>query len=52
MLNLLCNLIEKIVLSGVDGTILIIPMGILLWIMYGQAKDFVKVARRILREGV
>ncbi|WP_312906814.1 hypothetical protein [Tissierella praeacuta] len=50
MSNLLCKAVEKIVFSGVNGTILIIPMGILLYIMCGQVKEFVRVTKDILKD--
>lgn len=50
MLNLLIKLIEKIVFSGVNGTILILPIIILLWFMFGQAKDCIKVVRKVWEE--
>ena len=50
MLNLLCSGVEKIVFSNVDGTILILPVIFLLWIMWGQAKDCIRITKRISRE--
>jgi len=52
MLNLLCNLVDKIVSSGIDGTILILPLIVLIWVLIGQAKDCIRIVRRVLREGV
>ena len=50
MLNLLCREVEKIVFSGVNGTILILPLFILLWFMWGQAKDCIEITKRVLEE--
>ena len=50
MLTLICKAIEKIVCTGVDGTILILPMLFLIWALIGQAKDCVRVIGKILRE--
>lgn len=50
MLTVICKLIEKIVCTGVDGTILILPMIFLIWILFGQAKDCIQTIRRIWRE--
>lgn len=48
MLNLSCNAIEKIVSTGVDGTILILPLIGLIWVLIGQAKDCIRVAKKVL----
>ncbi|WP_154440226.1 hypothetical protein [Tissierella pigra] len=50
MLNLICNLISKIVSTGINGTILMPLIAFLLWIGVGQARDFKQVAKQILRE--
>lgn len=50
MLDLLCRMVEKIVFSGVNGTILIPFLIILLWIMQGQAKDCFKIVRSVWEE--
>lgn len=52
MLNLLCNAIEKIVSTGVNGTILILPLIGLMWVILGQAKDCIRLARKVFGEGV
>ncbi len=51
MLNKLCDLVSRIVFSGVNGTILIIPLTILLYITFGQVQEFVSMAKEIWREG-
>ncbi|MBU5311875.1 hypothetical protein KQI38_07520 [Tissierella carlieri] len=51
MLNLICKAVEKIVFSGIDGTILILPLVLLLSVLLGQAKDCIGVVRKIMREG-
>lgn len=52
MFNLVYRGIEKIVNTGVDGTILILPLAVLVWVIIGQAKDCIRVARKVLGEGV
>ncbi|MDR7856339.1 hypothetical protein [Tissierella sp.] len=49
MLNPLIKIIEKIVSTGVDGTILILPLIVLFWILVGQGKDCIGVAKKVLR---
>lgn len=49
-MELICRAVEKVVSTGVDGTILILPMLFLIWALIGQAKDCVRVIGRILRE--
>lgn len=51
MLNLLCNLIAKIVFLGINGTILIPLVAFLLWFGLGQVRDFKQVVKQILKEG-
>ena len=51
MLNLICNLITKIVFLGINGTILIPLIVFLLWKLVGHARDFITVTKQILREG-
>lgn len=51
MLNQLCGLVSRIVFSGVNGTILIIPLTILLYITFGQVKEFITIAKEVWREG-
>lgn len=51
MLNLICRGIQNIVTVGVDGTILILPLAALVWVTIGQAKDCIRVAKKVLREG-
>lgn len=50
MLNLLSRAIEKIVFSGMNGTTLILPLFILLWVMWGQAKDCIETIKRVWKE--
>lgn len=49
-MNLICRTVEKIVLSGADGTILILPLMLLVYVIVGQAKDCVGVVKRVWRE--
>ncbi|MGJ0847471.1 hypothetical protein ACR77J_12340 [Tissierella praeacuta] len=52
MLNLICNLISKIVFSGINGTILIPLIGFLLWIVVGQVNDCISINKKIFRGGI
>lgn len=45
------KLIEKIVFSGANGTILIIPLIILIYVAFGQVEEFISIAKEIWREG-
>lgn len=45
------TLVDKIVSSNVNGTILVLPLIGLLWFGLGQAKDCIKVVKQVLREG-
>lgn len=45
------TLVEKIVFSGIDGKVLILPLIGLIWFTIGQAKDFTEEVKEILREG-
>lgn len=49
MLNLICTLVSKIVFTGLNGTSLIIPLLILLYVLYGQAKDVKRVFKEVFR---
>lgn len=49
-MHALCKLVEKIVFSGVDGTILILPLLVLIYVIVGQAKDCIRMTREIFRE--
>lgn len=49
-MDLICRIVEKIVFSGINGKILILPLIFLLWFGIGQAKDFIYVAKKILKE--
>lgn len=51
MLNKLCALVSWIVFSGINGTILIIPLIILIYVAFGQVKEFISMAKEIFREG-
>lgn len=51
MLDAICNIIAKIVFSGIDGKILIIPLIALIYVLIGQAKEFKKEFNLIFREG-
>lgn len=50
MLNAICDIIAKIVFSGVDGKILVVPLIILIWVMVGQAKEFNYVYKEVMKE--
>ncbi|WP_236915714.1 hypothetical protein [Clostridium sp. Cult2] len=43
------RIVEKIVFSGADGRILIIPLLVLIYVIIGQAKDVVKEIRKVWR---
>ena len=49
MLNLICNLVSKIVFTGLNGTSLILPIGILLYVLYRQVKDVKRVFIEVFR---
>lgn len=49
MLNLICKSVGKIVSTGVDGTILILPLIVLILVLIGQAKDCIRVIKKVLR---
>lgn len=51
MLDLLCRAVEKIVFTGINGVALIPLIGFIFHIFIGQARDFITVAKQILREG-
>ena len=46
------SLIEKIVFSGANGRILIIPLILLIYVVVGQVVEFVGMAREIFKEEV
>lgn len=50
MLDAICDMVAKIVFSGVDGKILVVPLIILIWVMIGQAKDFNYVYKEAMKE--
>lgn len=52
MLNLICTLVSKIVFLGLNGTSLILPIGILLYVLYGQVKDVKRVFIKVFRKEV
>lgn len=39
MLNLACSIISKIVFSGINGTVLIIPLILIFRVIWGQARE-------------
>lgn len=43
------RLVDKIVFSGADGRILIIPLVVLIWVLWGQAKDVVREIKKFWR---
>lgn len=49
-MDYICSVIARLVFSGINGTILIIPLVALLYIVYGQAKDVKRVVRKALNE--
>lgn len=49
MINLLCNLVAKIVFSGVNGTILIPLLVFLLYISVGQVKEFIEINKQVFK---
>lgn len=51
MLDAICNLIARIVFSGIDGRILIVPLIILMHVIIGQAKELKKEIKNIYKEG-
>ncbi|MDR7856018.1 hypothetical protein [Tissierella sp.] len=51
MLNLICSLIAKIVFTSINGVVLILLLGFIFYIYLGQAEDFRKIAKQIIREG-
>lgn len=51
MLNLICNLIAKIVFTGINGVALIPLLGFIFYICLGQARDFIAISKKTLRVG-
>lgn len=49
-MDLIYRAVEKIVFSGVNGKILIIPLIILLYLVYVQALEFIYITKKIYRE--
>lgn len=49
-MELICRAVEKVVSTGVDETILILPFLVLLYVAVRQAKDCVGVIGRTWRE--
>ncbi len=49
MLNLICSLVSKIVFTGINGTSLILPLAVLLYALYGQARDVKRVFIEVFR---
>lgn len=50
MLNLLCSLISKMIFSGINGVVLIPLVAYLLWVLKGQAKEFINISKKIFNE--
>lgn len=50
-MNYICSLVARFVFKGLNGTSLILPLLILLYVVYGQVKDFKRVFKQILNEG-
>lgn len=46
MLDLMARMVEKIVFSGANGKVVIIPLMILIWVMFGQAKDVMREIKK------
>lgn len=51
MLNLICNLIARIVFTGINGVALIPLLGFLFYIGLGQARDFIFVTNKTFKGG-
>lgn len=51
MLDAICNLVARVVFSGVNGKVLVIPLIILIWTMIGQAKEFNYAYEEAMKEG-
>lgn len=49
MFDLVVKTVERIVFSGVNGTVLIIPLIILIYVAVGQAREFTSMAREIFK---
>lgn len=47
MIDFLCRLVAKIVFSGVNGTILILPLMIVLRVIWGQARETIELFREV-----
>lgn len=50
MLNLICQGVERIVFSGINGKILIPLLIILLWVAVGQVEEFIEITEQIFKE--
>lgn len=44
------RLVERIVFSGVDGRILIVPLLVLIYVAVGQVGEFINMAKDIFNE--
>ena len=49
MLDLVAKTVERIVFSGVNGKVLIIPLIILIYVMARQAREFTSMVREIVK---
>jgi len=49
MLNLICSLISKIVFKGFNGTSLILPLIILIYVYYKQIKEVKRAFTEVFR---
>lgn len=47
MLDSICEIVARIVFSGIDGTLLIVPMIILLRVLYGQAVETIELFKEV-----
>lgn len=50
MINLICQGVEIIAFSGINGKILIPLLIILLWVAVGQAEEFIEITKQIFKE--
>lgn len=47
MIDFLCNIVAKIVFSGVNGIILIVPLIIVLRVLYGQVVETITLFKEM-----
>jgi len=50
MINLICQGVERIVFSGINGKALIPLLIILLWVAVGQVEEFIETTKQIFKE--